>query len=147
MYQLSVIGEGQRRVNPALAACFVATVLFFFELLAVTHPPKAVEVIHLTPRLAIGVADIDFQVRLQPDAGDRKEWAILCLAGEPCGLTFGDHERLEERDIEGEAAPKLWHPRAFQRVGPGVYSVIGAVGTLTGIRASDAQRVEIVAPE
>ena len=128
-----------------LAACLAFTVCFLFVLAHLTiGAPKSIEVIHLSPRIAIGAADIDFQIRLRPTSGDRKEWAILCLAGEPCGLNFGDHERLEEIDIEGDGAAKLWHPRAFQRVGPGVYAVVGAVGDLSGIRASDAQRVEIL---
>lgn len=131
-------------MSPVVSACYVAVILLLYAFISASHG-KPVEVIHLSPRIAIGVADIDFQIRLQPDDSDRKEWAILCAAGEPCGLNFGDHERLEERDIEGLDSPKLWHPSAFKRVGPGEYAVVGAVGNRSGIRASDVQRVEIVA--
>jgi hypothetical protein len=133
-------------VNAVVSACFVVTVLFFCELIAVIREPKPIELIHVTPRVAIGVADIDFQVRTAPISTDRHEYALLCAISEPCSLRFADHERMEQIDVEGDNAAKLWHPKPFLRVGPGEYWLVAAIGPWEGFRAVAKERILIGEP-
>lgn len=133
-------------MNAPLAACFVVTVLCFCELLTVTHEQKAIELIHVSPRVAIGSADLDFQVRTSPAPTDRHEYALLCAISEPCSLRFAEHERLEQIDVEGEAAAKLWHPKPFMRIGPGEYWLIAAIGPWEGFRAVAKERILVGEP-
>lgn len=74
-----------------------------------SRDPKPIEILHMA-RVLTSRQPLAFDVHAQPIESDRVEWAALCLAEGPC--TVDSHDRISVKDIEGEAAPKLWRPAA-----------------------------------
>lgn len=130
-------------MQAAIAANTIVTIAVLGLLVhAVARDPKPVEILHLR-QVAMAPADISFEVRLQPEADDREEWALLCDLEdtEPCSLEH--HERLSERDIEGELAPRLWSPPPWRHVDAGDYLVVVALGPHSRIRVAATARVVV----
>lgn len=126
----------------SLALSFIASVVVADS----SRDEKSIELLHVSPLMALGSANIDFQIHALPVASDRHEYALLCDAAERCSARFSEHERLEEIDIEGETAPKLWHPKPFTHVGPGEYWLVAAIGPWEGFRVIARTRILVSEP-
>jgi hypothetical protein len=133
-------------MHASVAASLVVTVAVVSVLgHAAARDVKPIAILS-APHVALAPAAIGFHVRLQPEADDRQLWALLCdrTDDEPC--TLAHHERLSQIDIEGDRAPRLWSPRAWQHVDAGDYALVAAIGPVGRIRAQTMQRVLVTAP-
>ena len=111
---------------------------------AAARDPKPIEILHM-PHVAIGPADIGFHVRIHADHDDRQVSILLCDIDLPC--TFEQHERLSQRDIEGELAPPLWTPAPWVHVDAGEYLVVAAIGPRGRVRARAQERLSVRGPD
>src|SRR4051794_20039278 len=117
----------------AIAAnAVVALVILGWLASAAARDPKPIEILHM-PHAAIGPADIGFHVRIHPEPDDRQLSILLCDVDLPC--TPEQHERLSQRDIEGELAPPLWTPAPWVHVDAGDYLVVAGIGPRGRFRA------------
>lgn len=104
---------------------------------------KAIEIVHM-PRILFAGADLGFQVRVRGAIDlDRQEWAILCNREDPDPCSLEHNERISMVSIEGSAAPRLWSPRPWQKIPPGEFAVVVALGANDQIRVSDALTVTV----
>lgn len=131
-----------------LSACGIVTVAVLVFLAAAVardpKPPKAIEIIHLHPQLAMApLQQLTFEVRItQPIDEDRELSALLCdLSDPPC--TLEHYDRIDQISVEGSAAPKLWSPPPWKHIDAGEYVIAATIGPKGAIRASDVARVTV----
>lgn len=127
----------------ALAACFLVTLTVLGTLAhLVATDPKPVQILH-APGVLLADQSLGFMVRLQPVESDRMLYAILCNRDmdTPCSMDEMQHERLSQLPIEGDRAAKLWHPKPWEHMGAGHYTLIVTIGSVDSIRAQDARSV------
>lgn len=106
--------------------------------------PKAIEIMHMS-RIMFAGRPLGFQVRLRPIDTDRMVYAVLCdrTSEAPCTTREFEHERLSQYSIEGDAATRMWSPKAWERIAPGDYVLVVTIGSTSEVRASDQLTLQV----
>jgi hypothetical protein len=133
-------------MKPVLLAsfCFSLYVLGYLAHSAILDAKnmKPIEIVHI-PHILFAGQDLGFQVRVRGAIDeDRQQWIFLCdRTADVCSIEH--NERISMVTIEGSAAPKLWSPRPWQKMPPGEFAVVAALGANNQIRVADVQTVSV----